>query len=105
MPQKYKLLISGDARRDLDEIFEYIAEELANPSAAVRLIDKIRSALDNVRAFPDSCPKINNELVRNQNLRKLIVDNYIVFYEIDNEQEQIVVIRVMYGMQNFFDVL
>lgn len=105
MPQSYKLLISADACADLDEIFQYISEELSNPAAAVNLIDKIRSALANVCAFPESCPKINNSFVRNQGLRKLIVDNYIAFYEVKAELQQIVVIRIMYGMQNYFDVL
>ena len=50
-------------------------------------------------AFPESCPYINNEYVKDKSLRKLIVNNYIAFYRVrDNE---IQVVRVLYGMRNY----
>jgi len=38
-------------------------------------------------------------------LRKLLVNNYIIFYKINEENQSVEVIRVLYGMMNFKDIL
>ena len=45
----------------------------------------------------------DNEYVRDKTLRKLVVNNYIVFYRATDSEIQ--VIRVIYGMRNFTDIL
>ena len=87
------------AQRDLEQIFEYIAVDLSNPTAAVRLIDDFEKAFENVCIFPESCPYINNEFVKDRSLRKLVVNNYIAFYRVKSDEVQI--IRVLYGMRNY----
>ena len=95
----YQLKIFPMAQLDMEQIFDYIAVELCNPTAAMEQINDFEKAFENVRAFPKSCPYINNEYVKDKSLRKLIVNNYIAFYRVrDNE---IQVIRVLYGMRNY----
>ena len=87
------------AQLDMEQIFGYIAVELCNPTAAIGQINDFEKAFDNVCTFPESCPYINNEYVKDKSLRKLIVNNYIAFYRVrDNE---IQVVRVLYGMRNY----
>lgn len=99
MKNKYGLKIFPLAKRDLEEIFDYIAVELCNPSAAIALIN----AFENACLFPEYCPFVNNEYVKEKKLHKLIVRNYIAFYRVKNEEIQIV--RVLYGMSNYSDLL
>lgn len=103
MASKFGLKIFPAAQADLDSIFAYIHDELKNPSAAIGQIDDFANAFDNVCAFPESCPLIDNEYVKDKSLRKLIVNNYIAFYRARNGQIQIV--RVLYGMRNYFEEL
>lgn len=87
------------ARLDMEQIFDYIAVELCNPTAATGQINDFEKAFEHVCTFPESCPYINNEYVKDKSLRKLIVNNYIAFYRVrDNE---IQVVRVLYGMRNY----
>lgn len=87
------------AQLDMEQIFDYIAVELCNPTAAIGQINDFEKSFDNVCTFPESCPYINNEYVKDKSLRKLIVNNYIAFYRVrDNE---IQVVRVLYGMRNY----
>lgn len=96
---KYQLKIFPMAQLDMEQIFDYIAVELCNPTAAIGQINDFEKAFDNVCTFPESCPYINNEYVKDKSLRKLIVNNYIAFYRVrDNE---IQVVRVLYGMRNY----
>lgn len=96
---KLQLVIFPLAQADLEQIFDYIAVELCNPTAAIKLINDFENGFDLVCQFPESCPLINNEYVNDKSLRKLIVNNYIAFYRVKNNQIQ--VIRVLYGMRNY----
>ena len=96
---KYQLKIFPMARLVMVQIFDYIAVELCNPTAAIGQINDFEKAFENVCTFPESCPYINNEYVKDKSLRKLIVNNYIAFYRIKDNEIQVV--RVLYGMRNY----
>lgn len=100
---KYQLKIYPLARLDMEQIFNYIAVELCNPTAAIGQINDFEKAFDNICSFPESCPFINNEYVKDKSLRKLVVNNYIAFYRI--RDKEIEVVRVLYGMRNYETLL
>jgi len=97
--KKYQLRIFPLARLDMEQIFDYIAYKLCNPAAAIGQINDFERAFENVCIFPESCPYINNEYVKDKSLRKLLVNNYIAFYRIKDNEIQVV--RVLYGMRNY----
>ncbi len=103
MGSEFSLKIFPSARADMEGIFSYIAEELKNPTAAFGLIDDFERAFESIRAFPESCPLIDNEYVKDKTLRKLLVDRYIAFFRIKGGEIQ--VIRVLYGMRNYQEIL
>lgn len=103
MKNKFKLKIFPLAQRDIEEIFDYIAIKLCNPTAAIRLINDFEEAFEIVCLFPESCTCVNNEYIKDKTLRKLIVDSYIAFYRIMNNEIQ--VIRVLYGMRDYEAIL
>ena len=105
MQNKLALLIYPKAAQDMEEIFEYISEDLLSPKAAFDLIEKFNSGFDNIRFFPKSCPLTNNEAVQDKLIRKLIIENYIIFYRFNEEKNSIEIVRVLYGMSNWIDVL
>lgn len=103
MASDYRLRIFPLAQADLESIFRYISTELKNPTAAINLIDEFGKAFDNVCAFPKSCPFVYNEYVKDGTLRKLVVNNYIAFFRVKDDEIQVV--RVLYGMRNYQDLL
>lgn len=48
---------------------------------------------------------MGDEYLRNKGYRKLIVDNYIVFYLIWEEKKQVIIMRVLYGKQKYENLL
>ena len=103
MESNYTLVIYPSAQEDMDNIFKYIYFDLANPRAAFDLINDFREACDNLCYFPEKCPLVNNEYVKDKTIRKLLVKNYIVFYRIKGNEIQIV--RVLYGMSDYQKLL
>lgn len=87
----------------MESIFSYLAEDLKNPTAAFDQIRDFEQAFETVCAFPESCPLADNAYVKDKTLRKLIVNNYIAFFRIKDGEIQVV--RVLYGMRNFQDIL
>lgn len=59
--KKYELKIFPMAQHDMEQIFDYIAVELCNPSAALGQIDDFEKAFESVCTFPESCPYINTQ--------------------------------------------
>ena len=53
-----KIEYSPKAVRDLDEIWDYIENELSNPSAAQNTVDGIMDKIDDLAMFPESGAKL-----------------------------------------------
>lgn len=93
------------ASEDLDEIYSYIAGEHFNESAAENLMEKIETNIMRLRDFPLSCSFVADEILRDKSYRKLIVENYVAFYIVDEAIKQVVIMRVLYGRQKYQDII
>lgn len=88
MENNYTIKMTPKAVDDLDNIYRYISEELFATSSAINMLDRIEKEIIGLRKFPFSCNCIADEYIKNKGYRKLIVDNYIVFYLINEVKEQ-----------------
>ncbi len=105
MDCKYRFKFTHKAESDLDGIIEYISLELCNQRAAIDFIDKLRNILDETCMFPQSGALIDNELLGNSEIRKKIVNNYILYYISDDEAKEIKVLRIVYARRNINEIL
>lgn len=80
---------------------DYIYYDLKNPQAAKKLKADIREAITRVRMFPYAMPVIKNEVLTLGNeYRRLDVNNYALLYLINENQEEIHVMAVLYWTSN-----
>lgn len=100
---KYSIEYSKESKQDLIGIKQYIKYNLQEPETAQRLISKIRTEINNLKNNPEIYAIIDDELIKKLEIRKLIVDNYIVFYRI--KKDDIEIVRVMYGRRNWINLL
>ena len=98
---KYTIRLLQAAEEDIKEIITYIA--LDNPSAAEAMADKIENCLSDLSTYPliGKIP-IEEELAR-MGYRFLIVQNYLVFYTI--EDHIIWVHRIIHGARDYLSLL
>lgn len=101
--KKYNIEYSMEAKQDLIDIKRYIKYNLQEPNTAQKLITKIKKEIDSLKDNPEMYSIIDDDIIKRFKIRKLIVDNYIVFYRINDENIQIV--RVMYGRRNWITLL
>lgn len=105
MECKYSYRFTQMAEQDLDEILQYISVDLCNPIAAQNLGRKIFEEIDAVRVFPASGALVNNEFLADKTVRKLTVDNYVIYYKAHYEEKVISIIRIVYGKRNLDETL
>jgi addiction module RelE/StbE family toxin len=101
----YGLKFTPKASEDLDKIYRYITEELYAEKATADLLDKIEASVLSLNEFPFLCNYVSDEYLKKKGYRKLIIDNYIAFYLVDEEERQVVVMRVLYGSQKYESLL
>lgn len=105
MANNYSLKMTPKAADDLDNIYRYISEELFATSSAANILERIEKEIMKLREFPFSCNYVADEYLSNKSYRKLIVDNYIAFYVINEEQKQAIIMRVLYKKQKYENLL
>ncbi len=93
--KQYKVQITDKALADMEEIYNYIAIQLQAPENAIGQYNRIAKAIEELKMFPEKVRLMESEQERAMGLRQLVVDNYLVFYVIENES--VIVMRVLYS--------
>lgn len=97
---KYKVKINPKAIRELDSIYEYIANEKSAPENAKGQVDRIKKAILNLDTFPQSHQDRNEGRYAGKGYRQLLIDNYIVIFRIDEINKIVYVVTVQYQGRN-----
>ncbi len=106
MPENnYIVRFAPKAYNDLAQIYQYIAEKLCAEIAADNLLYQIEKSIMRLEDFPFTGSLVLDEPLRKRGYHKLVVDNYIVFYLVDEQEMQVVIMRIMYGARNYNELL
>ncbi len=98
---KYQVKASRAVRKDLNESAGYIAFQLKNPSAARQLLTKAFEAIDSLEEFPTRVPLVRDSFLARLGIRALSIDNYLLFYQIEESKQTVHVLRFLYGKRNW----
>lgn len=100
---QYNIKYSKEAKQDLIDIKKYIKYNLQEPNIANKLITKIKKEIAKLIVDAKIYNIIDDDFIKKFEIRKILVDNYIVFYRIKNRTIEIV--RIMYGRRNWISLL
>ena len=81
----------------MGEIFEYIAEELKSPINAAHQISRIKDAIFKLDILPKRHEIYKRKKWNGIELYQMPIDNYLVFYTVDDADECVHILRVIYG--------
>ena len=101
----YRVLMTQPAADDLQGIASYIANELREPSIAINLVNRIKEAVMSLSEMPARHSLIADENLAIQQIRKIMVDNYIVFYTVSEQDATVTVIRILYGRRDWVSLI
>ena len=100
MAFEYSYRFTERAEQDLDEILDYICNELKNPSAAAGLGKKIFEHIETLCAYPETGAIVQNESLSDKQIRKVVIDNYILYYKQLPDERNVCILRIVYGYRN-----
>ncbi len=97
MTEEYQVIYSAAALDDLRSIFTYIAYELLAGRAAQNQIARIRREIRKLDLFPEKHERVDWEPWTSMGVRKMPVDNYVVYYMVGNETKTVTIVRIFHG--------
>lgn len=103
--KSYHVLMTQSAADDLKKIADYIANELREPSNAKNLVGKIKQAVISLSEMPVRHSLVADEKLAIQGIRKMMVDNYVVFYVVSEKAATVTVVRILYGKRDWVKLL
>ena len=102
---KYKITLAPSALDDIRDIVCYISEILANPEAAIRMLDSIEAAIISLSDSPKIHAFVSDERLFALGYRKLLIKNYIVFYIVNEQQRSVEIDRILYARRDWRHIL
>ena len=103
--QDYKISLSPDFTKQLNNIREYLTYECYNANAFSKIAKSIDYFLSVCKDFPEMYPLIESENATRKNLRKIRIDNFIVIYWVDHVTHTIHISHIFYGRQNWKNMM
>ena len=93
----YKIEYLEPALEDIHEIVSYISNELSNREVAIKLTEKIINKGNMLADFPYGRPVYIPIKKLQFEYRSIKVDNYLLFYFIDEDKKKVLIARVIYS--------
>lgn len=103
--KSYNIVLSNVGEHDLLEIGRYISMELLEPELARKLVSKIGDAILSLERMPYRGALVKDRHLAQMGIRYLPVENYIVFYAIDEKAKVVSIARVLYSRRNWQHLL
>lgn len=105
MPNKFDFILSPNAEDNIDSALAYISENLANPKAAIDLLDELDKTIELACEFPFSSADCTCFLISDPNFRHVPVDHYTLVYEIDAPHERLNILFFRYSGMDITKIL
>lgn len=97
----YKVVITEDADRDLDRILAYLTQQLYSEQAASTLVAEYAQVLEQLEQFPSMCEVAHSVSRAGKEYRKFLLGNYVGVYRVQEREQQVVILRIFHGSQNY----
>ncbi len=92
---RYTVEITNEALADMEQLYNHIAYVLQAPENAIAQYNRIADAILTLDTLAERIHIMESVPERNKEMRRLLVDNYSVFYVIQGEK--IIVTDVLYS--------
>ncbi len=100
----YEVVLTDTASEELEEIYDYISKNLHEVAIANRLMEKIEQSILRLEQNPYSGVEVHIK-PHDEVYRKLVIDNYITLYDVDEKYKQVIIYRVLYGAMDYLMIM
>lgn len=97
---KYHVKLTDYATGQLLEAVRYISRVLQAPDVALRWADRLEAEMAALSSMPARYPLTPEEPWHSEGIHRMPVDNFLVYYWINEEQKTVWITAVIYGRRN-----
>ena len=97
----YKIIFTDEFDEEIEKIYKYISEELKQEELAIKLYYKIKKRIDDLSIFPKMYIKIEKMDRLHNEYHRLVVNNYIVLYTVDELNKRVIISHIYYKRKNY----
>lgn len=97
---EYEVRVTRQALEQMKDIVHYISNDLMAPDAADNLLDKMKAEITKLSSFPKKQALIDEEPWRTEGVRKIVVNNFLMYYWVDDENNRVQVTAVIYSIRD-----
>lgn len=105
MTENYNVIYSPDAKEDLKSLYRYIAFNLVEPAIAEKQVNRIRKSIKKLNRFPQKHQEVSWEPWSSMGMKYVPVDNYVVYYLVNDDSRLVTIVRIFYGGRNVEDII
>ena len=91
------------ATSDLEQIGDYIEQDLMSPLSAFNTISSVQDSIDNLSVFPLMGVQLSSIADVDTDYRFLVCGNYLAFYRYD--EDTVYIDRIIYGKRDYIAIL
>lgn len=99
----YEIEFTEDSKNEIREIYKYISDKLIAKEAAKRLMQKMRKIVMSLAETPRLYAKIEKSDKRKRDFRKIVIDNYVILYTIDEKNKIVYISHMYYSGMDYLD--
>ena len=103
--ENYKALLSLRAHKDMLEIVTHITQDLQQPEAALKTVTDIAEGIASLSDMPKRFARVADRRPARKGIRKLKVGNYLVFFMIDEPNQIVHILGVLYERRDWRNIL
>ncbi|MCH9639599.1 MAG: type II toxin-antitoxin system RelE/ParE family toxin [Betaproteobacteria bacterium] len=101
--KQYDVYLMPDAINDLNDIYEYIADESGLPEVAWSYIEKLRNKCYDFKTAPIRGQKRDD---LRGNIRISAIDkNAVAAFEVDEEKQYVMILNIFYGGKDYETIM
>jgi toxin ParE1/3/4 len=103
MEKRKEIKILSRAKEDFIEIVEYIAQD--KPEAATDVADRIEASINHLGQNPSMGKRSREPRLAHLGYRYLVVGKYLIFYTVDDVDEDIIIHRILHRARDYVGLL
>lgn len=102
---EYKVKLTQEFIDEFEEICGYISNKLKNTDASNRLREKVMYDVLLLENSPRMFVEIEKTDRTEREYRKIVINNYVILYSIDESEQIVYVAHIYYSGRNYIDDL
>lgn len=100
---KYKVLFSADSMEDISEITKYLREKYVSSELSKKYHNELLETIKSLEIMPNRFATVKMKYIKRDNIRKIEYKQYLVFYVVNEEKNEVYILRVRHRKTDWKD--